>query len=153
MEEKANLCHTDYSLSPLSLSCTSFQFSSLWFCIWADVAFILHFQMRWSSLCSLVKGSIASGLDYQSLICSSQPVGVCCWWSLMALTSCIYCYSAWFWHPGKAIQDVYLPCFLCFKYLCKACTAITFRLSDKLFVAIFKPFGCVKEIARKEMEG
>lgn len=31
-------------------------------------------------------------------------------------------------------------------------TAITFRLLDKLLAAIFKPFGCVKEIARKEIE-
>lgn len=41
------------------------------------------YTSKWGEIvfgyCSLVKGSVASGLDYQSLICSSQAVSVC-WW-------------------------------------------------------------------------
>lgn len=32
-------------------------------------------------------------------------------------------------------------------------TAVTFRLSDKLLIAILKPSGWVKEIATEEIEG
>lgn len=139
-----------YSLSPLSLSCTFFQFSSLWFCIWADAAFILCFQMRWDSLWSLVEiCSKWPGLSVFNLFFSA------CYCVLVIVTDGFDKLASIAIQPDFGILKKQCKMYIClalsyFKYHCKACSAITVRLSDKLLIAIFKPFVCVKEIEAQQ---